>query len=173
MRKIWPILLMVLIGVSCRFLPHPANFTPVAALAIFGGLYMSKRYAIFVPLLIMFVSDLFLGFYSWPIMLSVYLSFAFAGLLGIFLRNHKNVQNVLAGTILGSLLFFLVTNAAVCFFGTMYAHSWAGLMQSYVVAVPFFRNSLAGDIFYVGMLVGGYEALLYWVGNRKNVPQQI
>lgn len=173
MRKIWPIALIVFIGVVCRFFPHPANFTPVAALAIFGGLYMPKRYAIFIPLAIMAVSDFFIGFYSWPIMASVYLSFALAGLLGIFLRNHKSALKVLGGAVFGSALFFLITNAAVCFFGAMYAHSWAGLMQSYIAAVPFFRNSLAGDIFYVIVLVGGYEMLTNWVANRSNVPEHI
>ena len=82
------------------------------------------------------------------------------GAVGLWIRKNKTAGRVVGGTLLGSLFFFLLTNAAVWLFGTMYAPNFAGLMQSYFMALPFFRNSLLGDLFYVGVLVGGMELVL-------------
>ncbi|KKU26137.1 MAG: hypothetical protein UX39_C0012G0014 [Candidatus Magasanikbacteria bacterium GW2011_GWA2_46_17] len=160
------ILLLLILGVATRLLPHPANFTSIGALALFGGLYLPKRWAIVAPIIIMFTSDKFIGFYSWPIMLSVYASFFIMGLIGLSLRNRKKIRLILGGTLLGSVLFFLITNWAVWAFGTMYAHSLTGLLESYFAALPFFRNSLAGDLFYTTVLVGGYEFITRRAGYR-------
>jgi hypothetical protein len=111
----------------------------------------------------MFVSDIFIGFYSWPIMLSVYGSFFIASLLGEYIKNHKNVGSIAVVTLSSSIIFFLITNWAVWQFGTMYAHSWQGLLDSYLMAIPFFRNSLVGDIFYAGLLFGAYETVRFFV----------
>ena len=161
-----PVLLIIL-GVMARFLPHPANFAPIGAIAIFGGMYLPKRAALIVPLLAMLASDFFIGFYDFRIMLSVYGSFLFMGAVGFWIRKNKNAVSVVGGTLFGSFLFFLVTNAAVWFFGTMYAPNFAGLMQSYFMALPFFRNSLLGDLFYVGVLVGGMELVLRLAASKK------
>jgi len=155
-NKIIPLLLIIL-GISTRFLPHPANFTSIGAIALFGGLYLPKKYSIILPLIAMFISDIFIGFYSWQIMLSVYLSFALAGVIGLWARMHKTLVNVISSSILISVSFFLITNAAVWYFGTMYSHNFAGLIQSYVMAIPFFKNQLLGDLFYVGLMAGGFE----------------
>ena len=154
-----PVLLIAL-GVMMRFLPHPANFAPIGAIAVFGGMYLPKRVALIVPLLAVLASDFFIGFYDWKIMLSVYGGFLLMGVIGLFVRKHKKVGNVIGGTLLGSLSFFLITNAAVWMFGAMYASDFAGLMQSYFMALPFFLNSVLGDLFYVGVLVGGMELVL-------------
>ena len=150
-------LLLIILGILTRFLPHSANFTAIGAIALFGGLYLPRRYAVIIPLTAMFISDIFIGFYSWQIMFSVYTSFVLLGLIGLLVRKNKKFHTVLGGTLLGSILFFLITNAAVWAFGTMYSPDFSGLMQSYIMAIPFFRNSLAGDLFYVGVLVGGFE----------------
>ncbi len=150
-------LLLVILGIIARFLPHPANFAPIGAIALFGGLYLPKRWAIILPLLAMFISDIFIGFYAWQIMTSVYIGFVLMGLIGLVVRKNKKFHTVLGGTLLGSILFFLITNWAVWEFGTMYVHNFSGLIQSYIMALPFFRNSLLGDVFYVGVLVGGFE----------------
>jgi hypothetical protein len=157
MKKIIIPLLLVVLGLICRLLPHPANFAPIGAIALFGGLYLPKRWAIILPLVAMFVSDIFIGFYTWQIMVSVYGSFILAGLIGLWARTHKTFFNIVSSSILISISFYLFTNAAVCFFGTMYTHNFSGLMQSYFMAIPFFRNSLLGDLFYTGILVGGFE----------------
>ena len=162
-------LLLILLGFAARLLPHPANFAPIGAIALFGGLYLLKRWAIVLPILAMFVSDIFIGFYSWQIMLAVYTSFVLMGMIGLLVKNNKSVANVVGGTILGSALFFLITNGAVWQFGTMYTHNLAGLLQSYFMALPFFKNSLLGDLFYVGVMIGGFEVYQLLIAKKQLV----
>jgi len=156
------ILILTTVGFAARLLPHPANFAPIGALALFGGLYLPRRWALILPLGVMFLSDLFIGFYAWQIMLSVYICFALVVGIGLLVRKNKKFRTVLGGTALGSVLFFLITNAAVWAFGTMYVHNLSGLIQSYAMALPFFRNSLLGDLFYTGVLIGTVEAIFYY-----------
>jgi len=163
-KKYLPAFILITLGIAARFLPHPANFAPIGAIAIFSGIYLPKKWAVILPLVAMFFSDIFIGFYAWPVMLSVYGSLAIMGLIGLAVRKNKKLGTVLGGTILGSIIFYLVTNFSVWAFGSLYTHNLAGLAQSYVMAIPFFRNSLLGDLFYTGVLVGAYEvslALLY------------
>lgn len=157
---IYAALLLIILGVGARLFPHPPNFAPIAAIALFGGLYLPRRYALIVPMIAMLLSDLFIGFYSYKIMLSVYLSFAVVGLIGLFVSKRKKFSTILTGTLAGSIIFFLVTNAAVWVFGTMYTHDLSGLFQSYTMALPFFKNTLLGDLFYVSILVGSMEGIL-------------
>lgn len=154
------IVLLVLLGFAARLLPHPANFAPISAIALFGALYLPKRLAVIVPLAAVVASDLIIGFYSLPIMASVYGSFVLTSLIGLLIRNRRTFGTVVLATLSSSVLFFLITNAAVWAFGTMYPHTGAGLIQSYVMAIPFFRNSLLGDLFYTAVLIGGFEALI-------------
>lgn len=158
--------LLIILAVATRFLPHPGNFTAVGAVALFSGLYLSKKEAIFLPMAAMFISDIFIGFYSSLIMTSVYVGFVLMVLIGQYLKNKIDVKNIAAGTFVGSLIFFLLTNTAVWLFGTMYAHDLSGLLQSYYMALPFWRNEILGDAFYVTVLVGGFEMI-------KNLAPQI
>lgn len=167
MKKYLPAVVLIILGIAARFLPHPANFAPIGAIAIFSGLYLPRRWAVVLPLAAMFFSDLFIGFYSWQIMLSVYLSLVIMALIGLVVRRKKNVATVLGGTILGSVAFYLITNFSVWAFGSMYAHNLSGLAQSYIMAIPFFRNSLLGDLFYTGVLAGAYEASLAFIYRQK------
>lgn len=165
-------LLLIFFGFTARLLPHPANFAPIGAIALFGGIYLPKRLALIAPLGAMILSDLFIGFYSLPIMLSVYASFTLMNLIGFWVRERKRFSTVLGGTLLGSILFYLITNAAVWAFGTMYPPTFQGLLQSYIMAIPFFRNSLFGDLFYMGLLVGSYEAITYWLKQKVSSPHK-
>ncbi len=162
---------LILAAVILRFLPHAPNFAPITAVALFGGTYLAnKKLAIVLPIAAMLVSDYFIGFYHWPIMLSVYLSFALSGLLGLWLRRRKNLNNTIGTTLFASIQFFLITNFAVWAFGTMYPHTASGLLASYVNAVPFFRNTLLGDFFYVGVMFGAYELIKRRVARKKMDP---
>jgi len=170
-KKYLPIILLITLGIVCRFLPHPANFAPIGAIALFGGIYLPKKLAIILPLIAMFISDIFIGFYSWPIMLSVYLSFVITTMIGMRVRENKKFRTILGGTILGSILFFLITNWAVWAFSAMYASDISGLLTSYYMALPFFRNSMLGDLFYTSVLVGGLEFTLkcyFWRQRKKS-----
>jgi hypothetical protein len=167
MKKYLPALILITLGIAARFLPHPANFAPIGAIAIFSGIYLPKKLAIVLPLAAMFFSDLFIGFYAWPIMFSVYASFIIMGLIGLAIRKNKKLSTVLGGTILGSVIFYFTTNTAVWAFGSLYPHTVAGLINCYAMAVPFFRNSLLGDLFYTGILAGAYEASLAFLYRDK------
>lgn len=105
----------------------------------------------------MVLTDALIGFYQWQIMLAVYGSFALAGLIGLMLRNRKNPRRIFASALSSSVLFFFITNWAVWQFGSLYIHSFSGLIQSYVMAIPFFKYSLAGDLFYTGAFFGVFE----------------
>lgn len=162
--------LLIVLGFISRLLPHPANFAPIGAIALFAGIYLPKKWSLVLPIVAMFISDIFVGFYSWQIMLAVYISFGITGVIGLIIKNHKKFSTVVGGTVLGSIIFFLVTNASVWIFGTMYTHNFSGLIQSYLMAIPFFRNSLLGDLFYVGIMVGGYE-MYQLVINKKQLAE--
>lgn len=160
MQKYIPAFFLILLGLFSRILPHPANFAPIAGIALFAGIYLPKKLAIIVPLAAMALSDFIIGTYQWQIMLTVYLAFIVTSLIGLVIKDNKKFQTVLGGTLLASIIFFITTNWAVWAFGTMYPHSLNGLLQSYVMALPFFKNSLLGDLFYVGVLVGGMELII-------------
>jgi len=161
-EKLFAVLLVILtvVSVVLRLLPHMPNFAPIGALALFTGLYTTRKSWLFIPLVIMFISDIFIGFYDWKIMLVVYLSFLAYAVIGRIIKNNKSVFTVIGGTFAGALLFYLVTNFAVWAFSGMYPHTLQGLTLCYEMALLFFRNSLVGDLFYAGAFIGAYELVL-------------
>lgn len=146
---------MILAAAAARLGPHLPNFTPIAAMALFGGAHFAdKRLAFGVPLLALLLSDALLGFHAG--MPAVYGSFALIVALGLGLRTDCTVTAVAGTALAGALLFFLITNFAVWVEGAFYPRTWVGLGECYVAAIPFFRNSLAGDLFYTAVLFGGF-----------------
>jgi len=146
------LLLVATLAVFSRLIPHPVNFTPIAALALFGGVYFEKKYAFILPLAVLVVSDWIIGFYAgigW-----VYGSFVVIGLLGLWLRNHKTVGMTAAATVTGSAVFFVLTNFGFWLASGMYPPTFSGLVSCYIAAIPFVRNTLAGDVVYVTLLFG-------------------
>lgn len=164
--------LLVVLGFVARLLPHVPNATPLGAVALAAGLYMPRRWAVALPLAALFAGDIVIGFYSVKIMAAVYASFALMAFAGVWARNRKSVATIGGATIAGSVLFFLVTNGAVWAFGTMYPHTAAGLMLSYTLGLPFLRNMLVGDLFYVALLVGGIELVHAWVRRSAYISQE-
>jgi hypothetical protein len=150
--------IIILIAVVLRLLPHPPNVAPITALALFGGVYLNKKYALAIPLFAMFISDLFLGFHN--TIPFVYGSFLLSGLIGLWLRSHKNIPIIITATLLSSLLFFIITNFGVWLASGMYPHTITGLIDCYVIAIPFYRNTIMGDIIYTGIFFSAYEFIL-------------
>lgn len=140
-----------------RLVPHLPNMAPIGALALFSGVYLKRRYSFLVPIVALLVSDLFIGFYDWRLMAVVYGSFAISVVIGWLTRKDKNTFSIALGTLGGSIIFFLATNFAVWLFSDWYTQSLSGLLMSYTLALPFFRNSLIGDVFYTFMFFGVYE----------------
>ncbi len=155
--KYLPILIalsLIAIGVVLRILPHPANFAPIAAISIFGGSVLPKRIAIWVPLGAMMLSDAFIGFYDlMPLIWGCYLIIALASYK--WLRPANLLKGVTL-TVGSSIFFFVVTNFGVWLSSGMYAHSWAGLINCYNMALPFFRNTALSDALYTAALFGIY-----------------
>jgi len=161
--------LMVAIGIVIRLVPHPANFTPVFAIALFAGFYLPKKWAIILPLSVMLLSELFIGFYAWQLMLVVYGSIALAGLIGVASKKNRNILTVVTSTLVASILFFLTTNFAVWYFSSWYTHDLSGLMLCYTLAVPFFKNSLMGNLFFVTVFFGSYEMVKLFVSQKLRI----
>jgi hypothetical protein len=155
--KIAAAVVLVVLGIVGRLVPHAWNFTPIVAIGLLSGAYVGKKYAFAVPALAMILSDVFIGFYSFPIQLSVYISMGLAGLLGLTLKKSKNPIKIGTAALSGSTLFFLVTNAAVWGFTPLYEKSISGLVQALAAGIPFYRNAIVGDVWYSLLLFGVCE----------------
>jgi len=147
---------LVAFDVVARLLPHAWGFMPVAATALFAGRMLRLPVlAPVVPLAAMALSGLVLSGDDWRISLITYAAITLPAFAGMATRNWRGVLGT-AGTMLGcSVAFFAVSNFAVWAFSGMYSHTLAGLTQCYVLALPFFQNSLAGDMFWTAVLFGG------------------
>lgn len=143
------IITFIVIAAVIRLFPHIPNVTPITAMALFSGVYFSNRnYAFMIPLMAMFLSDIFLGF-SW-ITLFVYGSFILVSYIGFASKKIKFTT-----ILLSSITFFVITNFGVWLIG--YPKTLDGLLQCYTLAIPFFRNSLIGDFFYAGVMYYAFE----------------
>lgn len=138
----------------------PWNFTPVEAMALFGGAYFADRkLAIAVPLLALFAADCFIGFYGW-MMPVVYGCVALTAFAGFALRGRVRIMNTALAAIGSATGFYLVTNFGVWLGGTMYPHTGAGLMASYIAGWPFYQyGSLPGTLLWTALLFGGFALL--------------
>ena len=148
-------LFLVAAGVLMRLLPHPANFAPITAIALFGGSVLPKKIAIWVPLGAMVISDAVIGFYSlMPLIWLCYLLIALASSRWLRPAHLPRGITLVVGS---SVFFYLVTNFGVWAMSGMYTHTWSGLVNCYVLAIPFFRNTLLSDAVYTAALFGIYE----------------
>lgn len=146
---------LILFGALLRLMPHWPNFTPIAAMALFGGTYIKKKHLAFlVPVAALLISDFFLGFHKW--MIAVYISFALVVGIGMLLRSRVKVGSVLLATVSASLLFFIITNFAVWLGSPFYPQNMAGLIESYTLAIPFLNNGILGDLFFSTVFFGGF-----------------
>lgn len=178
MNKFISPIYIVFAAAALRLLPHEPNFTPVAAMAMFGGAYLNKKSAILLPLAIMLISD-YLLLYINPFnpgnsninrfipfsnlihstTIFVYLSFIISALVGIMLRNNKKPLYVISASVFISIQFFIITNFGVWLTG-YYPKTYDGLVATYIAGIPFFKGTFFGDIFYTSLFFGGYKLLL-------------
>jgi hypothetical protein len=146
---------IVLASAALRLVPHPMNFAPIGALALFSGAYFSsKRVALAAPILSLVAGDLLTGFHQ--LVLFVYASFLVSVVIGFWLRRKKSLPRIGAATLAGAAQFFLITNFALWASGVgSYAKTAAGLVACYIAGLPLLGNTLAGDAFYGALLFGG------------------
>lgn len=147
---------MIIFAIITRFIDHPFNFTAIGAIALFSGANMrDKRFAYLVPVAALLISDAVIGFHSSVI--PVYACFAFTVFLGTTIRKKKHIMNIAFTSILSSIVFFLVTNLPFWYADlSLYPLTWNGTVQSYQMAIPFFFNQVAGDLFFNALLFGIY-----------------
>lgn len=147
---------MILVAAVVRLLPHPPNFAPIAAMALFGGAYFNKKvFAFAIPLAALFFTDLFLGFHN--TMWAVYLSFVVIVGLGMVILKKKSIVKIILASVSASVLFFVVTNFAFWATDTLYPTTLTGLAACYTAAIPFFHNTVIGDLFFTGAMFGLFE----------------
>jgi hypothetical protein len=146
---------IVLAAAALRMAPHPRNFAPIGALALFGGAYFSsKRAALAVPLLSLIVGDVFTGFH--PLIPFVYASFLVSVAIGFWLRRKRSAPRIGAATVAGAIQFFLITNFALWASSIgSFPKTAGGLATCYIAGIPLFWNTLASDAFYAVLLFGG------------------
>jgi hypothetical protein len=144
---------LILLSIASRFFSVMPNFTPIMAVALFSGVVFSnKKLAMLIPISALFITDLFIGLHS--TILSVYVSFAVIVLLGMRIKE-VSVKNILGNSLLGAVIFFVITNFSVWAAG-WYGHTLAGLVTCFEMAIPFFRATLASSVLYSGLLFGGF-----------------
>jgi hypothetical protein len=149
------LLAAIFAAAAMRLVPHPPNVSPIAAMALFGGAYMPRRALAFIaPFAALLLSDAVLGFYAG--MDFVYFSFGLTVLIGWAISSRKTPLKVGAAAIASSMLFFVLTNLGMWLFSGFYPRTSEGLVACYVAAIPFFQNTLAGDLFYTALLFGGF-----------------
>ena len=161
------VVVLILLAVASRLLPHPPNFAPVAAIGLFAGSVFSRRAGWLVPFAALLLSDLVIGFYHPVSMLWNYLGFAACLLLGSGLvGNRRTVVRLAGATLASSIAFFGLSNLGMWMSG-YYPRTLAGLAECYVAALPFFRNTLASDALYTAALFGAWALLSRHAGSRE------
>lgn len=164
------ITLMILAATFSRLIPHPFNFAPIGAVAIFGAAYFSNRIAAFlVPMLAMWLSDVVMNntlyanyyhhnFWLYPTAFPWnYVVFPLIALVGILLLKKVKLTNVVMAALSASVIFFVVTNFGCWLGNPVYTQNITGLLASYTAGLPFFGSTVAGDLFYTGVLFGVFE----------------
>jgi hypothetical protein len=157
-------IILVFFGALSRLIPHPANFTAIVAVALFGAMKMQDtKKAFLIPLAAMLLSDTvlevlfrtglapFQGFHAG--MIYVYGAFMLVTLIGLGARKNFSIQKLAGATLLSSVVFFIVTNFGVWLSG-YYGLTAQGLAECYIAAIPFFRNQVLGDAFFTAALFG-------------------
>lgn len=168
----WVIFIMILLAALTRVLNHPPNMAPIAAIALFGAVYFKKRaHAFILPIIALLCSDILLevtynagiqpnkGFYGLSGL--IYITFIGIVLIGFLLNKKFNVLTLIPATLGGSVLFFIVTNFGVWVLDPIaYTRDFSGIIRCYTLAIPFFKNTLIGDMAYVTLLFGSYELII-------------
>lgn len=151
--------IIISFGILSRVIVHTPNFTPVLSLALFGGMYLKGRQAVWVPLVLMAISDSIIGFHH--VMFFTWGSIVLISVLGLWLKQRKSFVTVLGTSMVSAMVFFIVTNFGAWL--TLYPHTMDGLRQCYILAIPFFRGTCISTIAYSLVFYVVYE----WVLKRS------
>ncbi|WP_428660884.1 DUF6580 family putative transport protein [Runella sp.] len=166
------VVILILVAALSRVVPHPFNFTPIGAIALFGAAQFNRKaFAFMIPAAAMLLSDALLGNPSLP----TYLSFALITVFGLIYLKKVTVSRLFVASLVASVSFFLITNFFVWFGGAMYPQTWQGLVVCYTAGLAFYQqtlfgnlflNTVMGDLFYTTLLFGAY----YWIHKNAFKP---
>ncbi len=155
---------LIIVGILLRFMPHAVNFTPVAAIALFSGAYLKRKYAIIVPLALMAISDVFIGMHN--VVIFTWGSFVLAALMGTFIRKNKSAMRIAGMSLAASFVFFVISNFGVWVMG-WYPQNMKGLIDCYVMALPFLRDFTVSTLIYSILFFSAYELVARLVKETK------
>lgn len=149
--------LIALFAILRIFIQIP-NIAPIAAIALFGGTFIKRKWlALLLPLSILFISDLFIGIYSFHLMAFVYSGFILIGLIGFILRKSVKIQNVIVSSLSASIVFFIISNLGVWSQGLWFPLTWTGLVKCYALAIPFFKYEVIGTLAFSLFFFASYQ----------------
>jgi hypothetical protein len=150
--------LFLALALAVRFLPHAWHFTPLGAALLFFGSRQPKK-QIWIAVAVAAIADVLLTLYvyhlplGWELVASTsYYVIALA--IGTFLRENADLVKVTGASLAGSIVFFLISNFATWVAYDMYPHTISGLATCYLMAIPFFRNTLIGDVAFALAMFG-------------------
>jgi hypothetical protein len=162
--------ILVLFAAFSRLIPHAPNFTPVITIALFGGTYFPRKLALLLPIAAISISDAVIGFYSATSMLFVYGSYVLISLLGTSMQNRISAMRVAGYSFIAAVMFFILTNFGVWLAPNgLYPRTLSGLFECYIMALPFFRNTLTSTIVFSTVMFGAYEAAEKFVFKTRTV----
>ncbi|MEA3478119.1 MAG: DUF6580 family putative transport protein [Bacteroidota bacterium] len=148
------IVTVILFGAFMRLIPHWPNFTPIAAMALFGGAYLGRRFLAYaIPILALLLSDMIIGFHD--SMLAVYMAFAITVTIGLLISQKVSAGKVLLASVSSSVIFFMITNFASWMGNPIYPQNFIGLAEAYVAGLVFFNDGSYGISFFMNELLGG------------------
>ena len=166
-------LVLILFAAFSRLIPHAPNFTPVISIALFAGAYLQRRFAFLVPIVAMLMSDLIIGFYSPVSMLFVYGSLLLTVGLGMVMNKKVSLVKIAGFSFVGAVLFFVLTNFAMWIVpNSIYPRTFSGLVECYVMAIPFFGNTVYSALIYSAMMFGMYELVGRFVFKTKTAIEE-
>ena len=160
---------LLILGIVSRLVFHIDNFTPVIALALFGGVYLKQKHMIIFLIALLAITDIILGFH--PTMIFTWGSVLLIGTLGYWLRNQNKILTTFVGGTISALLFFMATNFGVWLIMDIYPKTLAGLLSSYTMAIPFFRSTISSTLIYGVMLFGTYEIISNVLTKKVNLNE--
>lgn len=167
----WLIYGLIVLGVAARLVPHPWNATPVMAIALFGGTFLAKRWAVLLPLATVIASDFILGWHN--TIPFTWTAFVLTGALAFWIRRKPRFLRIAAASLAGSALFFLITNLGVWWVGELYPRTLEGLRTCFIAAIPFYRNTLLGDLAFTALFFGSAALLPRIIPALRAAPAPI
>ncbi|MBP7088351.1 MAG: hypothetical protein KBB01_03525 [Candidatus Omnitrophica bacterium] len=158
------IIFLFIFGIILRLIPHLPNFAPITAIALFSGAYLNKKYSLWVPISLYIISDLIIGLHQ--LVIFTWGSVLLITLLGRLIQKRRSLIVNSFYALISSLVFFIISNFGVWLNG-WYGYTYSGLVECYIMAIPFLRLSLLADLLFIILLTQIYVFITAKVENQR------